>query len=58
MVYMMRQKVFLHDTKQKRSDLAFLALDTVSKDSICEVKQKEIPINDNFGPDQKRKGKD
>jgi len=54
----MRQIVYLHNTKHKRTDLAFLALDTVTKDSICEVKQKEIPINVNFGSDQKRKGKD
>jgi len=54
----MKQAVYIHKASHKRIDLVFLAIDSVTKGSICEVKQKEIPSNVNFGPDQKRKGKD
>jgi len=54
----MKQTVYIHKATIKRTDLIFLAIDSVTKGSICEAKQKEIPSNVNFGSDQKRKGKD
>ena len=54
----MKQKVYIHKANLNRPDLVFLAIDSVPEDSICETKQKEMPINVNFGSDQKRKRKD
>lgn len=55
----MKQKVYIHKANLNRPDLVFLALDSaVSKGSICETKQKEMPINVNFGSNKKRKRND